>query len=147
MAQVYGWLFDDTGAVLIQNVGDGYNLPGGSPEPLDQGDPVRTLRREALEESQVTVADVAYLGFELVERGGSMVALVRMAGRIGEFLRRHPDPDGGRLFGRLMVPLDDAPGLLGWGLSGREQASAAERVAVARWDLPVSSPGVVVYRE
>lgn len=64
-----------------------------------------TLRREAMEESQVTVAEAVPLGFEEVHRSGRPVALVRMVGRIGEFLPRRPDPDGGRLFRRLMTTL------------------------------------------
>ncbi|WP_280387717.1 NUDIX domain-containing protein [Nocardia wallacei] len=146
VVQVYGWLVDETGAVLIQDVGDGFNLPGGSPEPEDHGDPVATLKREALEESQVTVRDAVHLGYEVAHRDGRAVAFVRMAGRIGEFLPRQPDPDGGRLFRRLMAPLDDAPALLGWGHSGCTQASAVRRVASARWGLRASY-GAAVYRD
>ncbi|MGC5661717.1 NUDIX hydrolase [Micromonospora sp. WMMD723] len=50
--QVYGWLFDDHGRVLVQDTPDGHNLPGGSPELVD-ADPAATLHREAAEESQV----------------------------------------------------------------------------------------------
>ncbi|APU18911.1 NUDIX hydrolase [Actinoalloteichus sp. GBA129-24] len=139
MAQVYGWLLDDVGRVLVQETGDGFNLPGGSPELAD-ADPVATLVREALEESQVTVCDVVFLGYEQVQRNGHWRALVRAVGRIGEFRPRHPDPDGGRLFGRLMTSLDTAPGLLRWGRSGQAQAQAAARIAAHWWGLPVYYP-------
>ncbi len=146
--QVYGWLLDATGRVLIQDVGGGYNLPGGSPEPIDGNDPAATLRREAMEESQVTVSEVVHLGYEETQRAGQTVALVRMVGRVGQFLPRHPDPDGGRLFRRWMASLDDAPDLLGWGSFGREQAAAAGAVAEAWWGLPVWSPSAVAsYRD
>jgi 8-oxo-dGTP pyrophosphatase MutT (NUDIX family) len=139
VVQVYGWLVDDAGRVLVQDTGDRFNLPGGSPEPGD-ADLAATVVREAMEESQVAVTEVVYLGFEQVQRAGRPQALVRTVGRIGEFCSRHPDPDGGRLFRRLMTSLGEAPGLLGWGCSGLAQAQAATRIAEGWWGLPVGSP-------
>jgi 8-oxo-dGTP pyrophosphatase MutT (NUDIX family) len=137
--QVYGWLLDGAGRVLMQDTGTRFNLPGGSPEPGD-ADLAATVAREAMEESQVTVTDVVYLGYEQVHRAGQLHALVRTVGRIGEFHPRHPDPDGGRLFRRLMTSLRDAPSLLGWGSSGLAQAQAATQVAQRRWGIPAESP-------
>jgi 8-oxo-dGTP diphosphatase len=34
---------------------------------------------------------------------------------IEEFAARAPDPDGGRVYRRLMTSLEAAPGVLGWG--------------------------------
>jgi hypothetical protein len=100
-----------------------------------------TLAREAMEESQVTAASAVYLGYELVVAGnGRPAALARMVARIDGFLPRRPDPDGGRLLGRFMTCLADAPGLLGWGPSGSAQAEAAARVAARWWGLPVDAP-------
>ncbi|MEO7196371.1 MAG: NUDIX domain-containing protein [Pseudonocardiaceae bacterium] len=137
--QVYGWLVDDAGRVLVQDTGDQFNLPGGSPEPIDV-DLAATVVREAMEESQVTVTDVVYLGYEQVLRLGRPQALVRMVGRIDEFHPRQPDTDGGRLFRRLMTPFADAPGLLGWGSSGVAQAREAARIAQGCWGVPAESP-------
>lgn len=89
--QVYGWLVDDAGRVLVQDTGDRFNLPGGSPEPIDV-DLAATVVREAMEESQVTVTDVVYLGYEQVQRAGRPQALVRTVGRIGEFRPRWAGP-------------------------------------------------------
>jgi len=139
VAQVYGWLIDDHGRVLVQGTPEGFNLPGGSPELCDE-DAVATLAREALEESQVLVDDAVLLGYEEVLRNGDAVALVRMAGRIRRFEARHPDPDGGRLLERRMTSLDTAARLLSWGDSGVAQAAAAGEVAARRWDLPVEVP-------
>jgi 8-oxo-dGTP pyrophosphatase MutT (NUDIX family) len=135
VVQVYGWLLDGAGRVLVQDTGTRFNLPGGSPEPGDV-DLAATVVREAMEESQVTVIDVVYLGYEQVQRAGRSHALVRTVGRIGEFHPRHPDPDGGRLFRRLMTSWRDAPGLLGWGSSGLAQAQSATQVAQRRWGVP-----------
>lgn len=140
IVQVYGWLFDQHGRVLVQDTGDRYNLPGGSPEPADAtlGD---TLIREAMEESQVVVDDTVLLGYEHVcAPGQPPVAMLRMAGRIAAFQPCRPDPDGGRLLGRIMTTLPTAVTLLGWGASGTAQAAAADRVATDRWQLPVSAP-------
>ncbi|MPZ79683.1 MAG: NUDIX hydrolase [Actinophytocola sp.] len=139
VVQVYGWLLDKAGRVLVQDTGDGFNLPGGSPEPVDV-DMAATVVREAMEESQVTVVDVVYLGYEQVERAGVPQALVRTVGRIGEFRPRHPDPDGGRLLRRLLTSLQESPDLLGWGRSGLAQARAAARIARTWRGLPTDSP-------
>ena len=136
VAQVYGWLFDEAGRVLVQQTDDGWNLPGGSPEPFD-ADPSGTARREAREESQVRVGELVHLGYEETLRGGAICALVRMAGWIEAFEPRQPDTDGGRLLGRWMVRLEQACDLLGWGESGRAQAVAAGGVARSRWGIPV----------
>jgi 8-oxo-dGTP diphosphatase len=140
VAQVLGWLLDDTGRVLVQEHAGSFSLPGGSPEPQDP-DLLGTLAREALEESQVAVSGAAYLGFEQAYgTGRELFAQVRMVGRIGRFAPRRPDPDGGRLFARWMLPLSEAPAVLGWGAAGQAQAEAAADLAAALWDLPVRCP-------
>jgi hypothetical protein len=67
--------------------------------------------REAFEENQVRVGATAYLGYQEVHRPGrARYAQVRMAGMIEEFAPRAPDPDGGRVYRRLMTSLEAAPG-------------------------------------
>jgi len=100
-----------------------------------------TLVREAMEESQVLVTTAVYLGYQEVRRDmDPPFAQVRMAGLIGRFGPRAPDPDGGRLFRRFMTSLDDAPAVLGWGEPATAQAAAAARVAAELWRLPVTAP-------
>ncbi|MGC4886635.1 NUDIX hydrolase [Micromonospora sp. DT227] len=135
VVQVYGWLFDDHGRVLVQDTPQGHNLPGGSPELID-ADAAATLHREAAEESQVRLTDPVLLGHELA---GDR-AYLRMAARIVGFDARHPDPDGGRLLGRRLVPVTDVPLMLGWGESGAQQAALAAQIAESRWRLPARSP-------
>jgi 8-oxo-dGTP diphosphatase len=136
VTQVYGFLFcPDTSRVLLQEDDGAFNLPGGTPEPADGG-LTGTLAREVAEESQVRFDDAVYLGFQEVHRPGlAPYAQVRMAGRIAGFDPRAPDPDGGRVYRRLLCPLRDAPGLLGWGAPVVVQAHAAGQSALARWGL------------
>jgi 8-oxo-dGTP diphosphatase len=99
------------------------------------------LIREAFEENQVRAGETAYLGYqEVYRRGRAPYAQARFAGVIGTFESRAPDPDGGRVYRRLMTSLEAAPGVLGWGEPAVLQARAAARVARTRWYLPLDSP-------
>jgi len=109
---------------------------------------VATLVREAFEENQVRVGPTAYLGYQEVHRPGrARYAQVRMAGVIEEFAARAPDPDGGRVYRRLMTSLEAAPGVLGWGEPAVAQARAAARVARRAWGLRVDAPAPSGYAD
>jgi 8-oxo-dGTP diphosphatase len=115
VGQVLGWLLDDTGRVLVQEHAGSFSLPGGSPEPQDT-DLLGTLAREAWEESQVTVSVAAYLGFEQARGSGrESFAQVRMAGRIGRFAQRRPNPDGGAVVRPVDAPARGGTGGAGLG--------------------------------
>jgi 8-oxo-dGTP diphosphatase len=148
ITQVYGYLLCPvTARVLVQDDGGVFNLPGGTPEPED-ADLVATLVREAFEENQVRVGATAYLGYQEVHRPGrARYAQVRMAGLIEQFEDRAADPDGGRIYRRLMTSLDAAPGVLGWGDPAVAQARAASRVAWREWGLPVDAPAPSGYAD
>ena len=140
VVQVYGWLFDDAGRVLVQRTPEGVNLPGGSPEPQD-GSLSATLAREALEESQVQVGDPVVPGHERpADRPRADRGFVRVAARITRVLPHQPDVDGGRLLGRVMVSWERAVEVLAWGPAGAAQGRAAAEVARQRWGLPVDAP-------
>jgi 8-oxo-dGTP diphosphatase len=70
-----------------------------------------------------------------------------MAGVIEEFAPRAPDPDGGRVYRRLMTSLEAAPGVLGWGEPAVAQARVAARVARWEWGLPVDAPAPPGYAD
>lgn len=126
--QVYGFCFDDSGRVLLCEDHGRYGLPGGKPEP---GEDTRTvLDRECLEESQIILDTLLYLGYqEVTEEGQEPFAQLRYAARIAEFLPRRPDPDTGRTYGRLITPINRAPALLDWGVDGLLQSAAAVHAA------------------
>ena len=102
--------------------------------------------REAFEENQVVVTESAYLGYQEVHRPGrAPYAQVRLVGLIGSFEERQPDPDGGRIYRRLMTSLAEAPQVLGWGEPAVAQAKLAAHIAEQVWGLPVGSPGPAGY--
>ncbi|MBS2961506.1 NUDIX hydrolase [Actinocrinis puniceicyclus] len=126
--QVYGFCFDERGRVLLRVDGEDYGLPGGRPERGE--DATATLARECMEESQIEIARPLYFGYlRVTDDGGPPYAQLRMAARITAFLPRHPDPDTGRTYRRLLVPLYKAPALLGWGTDGLLQAAGAVHAA------------------
>lgn len=140
VSQVYGYLFDDKGRVVVLRDGAAWNLPGGTPEPRD-ADEVATLVREVREEVQVEIAEPVYLGYQEVRRRGQEpYAQLRMAARATEFCPRAMDPDKERIHVRHRCSVPEALALLNWGSAAQEQAKAATRVAEARWQLPVGDP-------
>ncbi|MFF4339378.1 NUDIX hydrolase [Kitasatospora sp. NPDC001540] len=126
--QVYGFCFDDSGRVLLREDSGRYGLPGGKPEAGEDASAV--LERECLEESQITLGDLLYLGYqEVTDDGQEPFAQLRYVARIADFLPRHADPDTGRTYGRLITPINKAPALLDWGIDGLLQAAAAVHAA------------------
>ena len=103
ITQVYGYLIcPETGRVLIQDDEGTFNLPGGTPEPWDEG-LFATLAREAAEESQVRVDAAVYLGFQEVHRPPSGPDL-RPPARLGAEHRRRGQLCGGKVPGAMIMP-------------------------------------------
>lgn len=138
--QVYAFCFETGGRVLLREDDGDYSLPGGSPEPGE--DARMTLDRECLEESQVMLGDVSYLGYqEVTGDGREPFAQLRYAALITGFLPRRPDPDTGRTYRRLLTPISRAPALLDWGVEGLLQAADAARAAIRLGVDPASALG------
>ncbi|PLW73249.1 NUDIX domain-containing protein [Streptomyces sp. SCUT-3] len=128
--QVYAWIVDGQGRVLLLGTGGGrFNLPGGTPEPHD-ADWRATLHREVWEEADAIVRDLVPLGYQEVQCDGAPPFVqMRVAARPDRLHLPTPDPDGGRVYTRHWVPLGRAAGRLAWGAPGRAQEAAAARVA------------------
>jgi 8-oxo-dGTP pyrophosphatase MutT (NUDIX family) len=127
--QVYAWVVNEAGHVLLIGMPGGWNLPGGTPEARDGGWEA-TLRREVLEEADVTLGDVVPLGYQEVRAGDAApFAQVRVAARVDEWRDQTPDPDSGLIYPRVWVPLGRAADLLGWGEPGHARAAAAAEAA------------------
>lgn len=128
MRQVYAWVLNEAGCVLLVQMPDGWNLPGGTPEAGDVGWEV-TLGREVLEEADITLRDVVPLGYQEVRLDNAEpFSQLRVAARVDEWWESTPDPDTGLVYPRVWVPLGQAADLLGWGEPGRAQAVAAAKV-------------------
>ena len=100
--QVYGIVFSRKGNILLRIEDDKYKLTGGRPEIVDN-DFSDTLKREYLEELNIELEDIHYLGYLLVEEEQEKYAQVRMIAKIKSIGDIRPDTDNGKLYKRFMV--------------------------------------------
>lgn len=140
--QVYGVVFTQDGRTLLkidEHKGKKYySLVGGTPEVFDDGHEA-TLRREMLEEANVTLKDkLCLLGYQQVEgdQGRPAYAQMRMVGLIENIGKKKPDPDNGRTYERLLTTPEKAIKLLGWGDIGEKIIRKA--VIVAQKELAIT---------
>ncbi|MER5549762.1 NUDIX domain-containing protein [Streptomyces sp. NPDC002589] len=148
--QAWGWLFTPDGRVVL--VVDPAKrlptLPGGTVEATDTS-PEEALRREVMEEAQVTLGDdIVRLGWVYdatgdVYGGIGPCARLRLAAPVTTVGPACVDPATGRAFARLLATPDQAAALLGSGETGYRQAELAARFAHERWGIPHAVPGPV----
>ncbi len=100
--QVYGIVFSSEGNVILRVENDKYKLTGGRPE-IDDNDFSDTLKREYLEELNIELEDLHYLGYLLVEEEQKKYAQVRMIAKIKNIGDIKPDIDNGKIYRRFMV--------------------------------------------
>ncbi|MEU9334173.1 hypothetical protein AB0D49_13595 [Streptomyces sp. NPDC048290] len=151
MMQAWGWLFVPDGrcVVLIDTEDWWPHLPGGTVnQHADGGDPVATLKREAVEQAQVSCVDPQYLGYMHDDEGAAHegtdpCSRVRMAARVTQIGPAAPDPATGRMLLRLLAPAQQAVELFRWGKQAHLHATAAEWLAIERWGLR-PAPGATV---
>lgn len=132
ITQVYGFCFDPRGDVLLIEDQGQYSLPGGKPENRETFE--ETLLREAMEEAQVELVEIYYLGYQLVENDRTMFSglpyvQVRMVAKINRMFPPSVDPARGRVNNRIICPASRAAELLAWGKRGEEQMIAASRLS------------------
>ena len=128
VTQVYGFCFDQRGEILLTFDQSSHGLPGGKPESDET--PQETLIREVLEEVQCEIADLEYIGYQLVtddssKFGGAAYAQLRYACLITTLLPQMPDVATGRLIDRRFASPSRAAALLDWGDNGRQQIASA----------------------
>ena len=132
--QVYGFIFDADGRILLLEDQGKYNLPGGKPE---KGESLaETLCREVFEEVQITISSPRYLGYQFISVGEKF-AQVRLVAEIDQVQKAAPDSSTGRQYKRLLVPPIQVSELLKWGKSGDQQIASAIATASklgVNWD-------------
>lgn len=100
--QVYGIVFSDEGKILLRLDDNKYKLTGGKPEIKDLN-LKETLKREYLEELNVELKEVYYLGFLLVKENNEKYAQVRMIAKINKINKSRLDKDNGKIYKRFMA--------------------------------------------
>mgnify|MGYP002626732036 CR=1 FL=1 len=105
VTQIYGIAFSDDGRILLR-IDDGkYKLTGGHPEKSETFE--ETLKREFIEEVNISLKDVYYLGYLLVtENDKEQYAQVRMIAKIDKIGEQKPDIDNGKIYDRKLVSVE-----------------------------------------
>lgn len=134
--QVYGIVFDDYGRVLLRIEDNKYLLTGGTPEDYDKTIE-DTLKREFIEEVNITLKDIKMLGYQLVDEqnGTEPFAQIRMIAKIDKVGELRPDPDNGKTYERFLTTPDKAINYLNWGKVGEEQIKDAVKLFEENYTL------------
>lgn len=133
--QVYGIVFSDSGKVLLRVDRGEYKLTGGKPEQHDNSF-AETLKREYLEELNVEITEIHYLGYLLVEENEAQYAQIRMIAKIKQVGTIRPDPDNGKTYQRFWVSPNDVKGYLAYPDSaGNQMIDAAIAFAAKKYGL------------
>ena len=115
--QVYGIAFTDDKRVLLRIDDDKYELTGGKPENGEIYE--ETLKREYLEEVNILLEDIYYLGYLLVDDNNEQYAQVRMIAKIRNIDTNHMDPMTGKMYERKLVSIDNLKKYLNYsGMAG-----------------------------
>ncbi len=125
VVQVYGIVFNDNNEILIgqSKPGSSWTIPGGSTEPRETIE--ETLRRELVEEVDVTVSKIFPLGAQKVEpqdaeNKSDAYYQIRCVALLDKLLPQTPDPDPkhGRTWERKFVPMEKVTKYVHWGKTG-----------------------------
>lgn len=110
--QVYGIAFSNEGNILLRGEDNKYKLTGGKPEKYDK-DFEETLKREYIEELNIELEGIHYLGYLLVEEDNNKkYAQVRMIAKIKNIGESKPDIDKGKTYKRFMANIKNVKNYL-----------------------------------
>lgn len=128
--QVYGIAFNTDGNIFLRIDNGIYKLTGGRPEIVDKSIE-DTLRREFIEEANITIKNIHLLGYQLVDENNGLkpYAQVRMIAQIDEMFENRPDLDNGKLYERVFKSPKETIKLLNWGEVGKSQIEEAVKLA------------------
>lgn len=104
--QVYGVAFSNDNRVMLRVQDNKYKLTGGKPEANESYE--ETLKREFIEELNIELEDIHYLGYLLVEENEKEpYAQVRMVGKIKAINENRPDTDNGKQYKRFFSNINN----------------------------------------
>ncbi len=134
--QVYGIAFYHDGHILLRVEDNKYKLTGGKPEKYDK-DFEETLKREYIEELNVELEDIYYLGYLLVEEeNNEKYAQVRMIAKIKNFGKSKPDIDNGKTYQRFMANIKNTKKYLNYpDLAGNQLIDDAINMAKEKYKI------------
>lgn len=134
--QVYGVAFSNDGNILLRVEDNKYKLTGGRPEEDDKSYE-ETLKREYLEELNVELESIYYLGYLLVEEDNNeKYAQVRMIAKIKNIGESKPDPDNGKIYKRFMSSIEMVKNYLNYpDLAGNQLIDDAIIMAKEKYKL------------
>lgn len=124
--QVYGIVFNDKDEVLVIEEDGKWKIPGGSVESGETAE--ETFRREFIEEADVTLKNIKFIGAQKVEflkygnpnlDEGDRFFQLRFIAEVDELQAQTPDPDGGETHPRKFVPFEDLYEMHNWGKTGQ----------------------------
>lgn len=128
--QVYGIVFNEDGNIFLRIDYGLYKLTGEKPE-LEDKSIEDTLKREFIEEANITLKNIHLLGYQLVEEDNRVkpYAQVRMIAQIDKIFENRADLDNGKLYERVFKTPKETINLLNWGDVGKEQIEDAVKLA------------------
>ncbi len=137
--QVYGIAFSEDGNILLRVEDNKYKLTGGKPEEYDK-DFEETLKREYIEELNIELEDIHYLGYLLVEENNNeKYAQVRMVAKIKNIKENRPDIDNGKTYKRFMANIKNVKNYLQYrDLAGNQLIDAAISTTKEKYKLNFS---------
>lgn len=128
--QAYSVVFNDKGQILLIQEKDKWKIPGGTPEEGETAE--QALRRELIEEADVTVSNILPLGVQKVEypnnpstTQGDVFYQYRYICLLDELHEPSPDPATGLTHPRMFVPADEVTRYVEWGTVGQSMFTDA----------------------
>lgn len=133
--QVYGVVFAEDGKIILRLDEHKYKLTGGHPEEKDKCFE-DTLKREFMEELNVEIQDIYYLGYLLVDDDNTQYAQVRMVAKIKKINDRRPDTDNGKIYQRYIANQNNVKNYLDYKDSaGRKMIEDAIKMANEKYQF------------
>ncbi len=126
--QVYGIVFTNDKRVLLKIDDNKYELTGGKPQYNETYE--ETLKREYIEEINVFLSDIYYLGYLLIEEDNISYVQVRMIAKVEKINELKPDKDNGKLYQRKLVNIKNIKKYLNYsGVAGNKMIDDAINLA------------------